>query len=142
VVVLATGLVRGEETPPEIEEILTREPESADYVEEQRCLSRSRIRRVEALGDHHVVFEMSRREYYLVEFKQRCPMLRKGAALSYETNGMRVCAHDYVRAIMHEGFGRNSLGPPCPIPSFQPVAREQIELLKIEIANPKKKDAE
>ena len=116
---------------PGVDEILNREPELSDYVEENRCINRQRIREFEVIDDKHVAIEMNGQEYYLVRFKHRCPGLRRGSAVMYEGRlGGSLCRHDTIRTLYNEGPGRKRPGIPCQIPGFQSVTKEQLLHLK------------
>ncbi|MDA1075417.1 MAG: DUF6491 family protein [Proteobacteria bacterium] len=122
--------------PEEIQAILDTQ---AEYGKAERCINSSRVRSVTVLDDRHVSFQVSRDQYYLVQFEQRCPGLRLNAKISYETNGTNVCEWDYIRAIYEFGPGNYQLGPPCRIPGFQEVSKEQLMILR-ETLKPRKKD--
>lgn len=89
----------------------------------------ARIRQVKALDERHVTFQVGRDKHYLVQLAHRCPGLRKNATVAYEsTNGMSLCQLDTVHAFFELGSMR--LGPPCSIPGFQAITREQLALIK------------
>jgi len=113
-----------------VDEILTRDPQSSDYVESPRCLSARRIRGVEVIDDQHVLFDLGRDEHYLVQFKHRCPMLRKGRPVIYEPTGNRLCEQDALRGVLEQGLGDLQPGPRCNIPDFQSLTKEQVVQLK------------
>ena len=123
----------GEETPsglpPEVEAILSA-PAAEDYPGEEQCVSKHRIREIKVLDDRHVLFKLDRKRLYLVQFKNRCPGLRRNDPVIYEpTNRMSVCRHDILRGLMPFGFGSNRAGPPCFIPGFQQISEEQLAAL-------------
>ena len=95
------------------------------------CIPNHRIRSIEVLDDKHVSFRMSRDEYYLVQFKHRCPGLRRNKPVITEPrSSTRFCALDGLRATYEGALGDLSPGMYCSIPGFQPVTKEQIVLLK------------
>lgn len=114
----------------EVEALLTQDPQRADYVEDVRCIYSRRIRSVEVLDDKHVAFRMGRDKYYLVQFKHRCPGLRKEKPVMYESDQARLCKHDSIRAVYDMGLGNYRPGMKCGIPGFQSVTKEQIVHLK------------
>ena len=117
--------------PADVEALLSEPSDPSDYAEEQRCLPIHRIREVDALDERHVVFRMSRKTYYLVQFPHRCPGLRRNDPVAYETlNGMSVCSHDAIRGTFRFGPGDSRLGPPCSIPGFQEITVEQLATLR------------
>ena len=119
------------EEPLDVEEILSAEPESEDYVKSVRCLPTRRIRSATALDGQHIVFRVSRRESYLVRLARRCPGIRRQDTIVYEASGgMSICRNDSVRGTFGYGVGSRQLGPRCPITDFQRITPEQIELLR------------
>jgi hypothetical protein len=114
----------------QVDVLLNRDPELEDYVERKRCISTPRVRDVQVLGERHVAFRVSRDKYYLVQFKQRCPGLRRGRPVMYETRGSSICTHDPIRALHQQSFGNLEPGVPCYIPGFESVTREQLDGLK------------
>ena len=133
------------ETTLSVEEILNRDPELSDYVDEERCISSHRIRRMDVLDDKHIALQVSRDDYYLIQFKNRCLGLSPGKTVMQETRGTRLCAHDAIRAMDQWGFGRMRPGPRCYIPGFQSITKEQLlhikDTLKAEKRKKKKQKA-
>lgn len=116
---------------PTVEEILTREPEAADYAEQERCVQTRRIRRTEVLDDSHIVLHMGRDEYYVIQFERRCPGLRPKEAVIFETTmANRLCSMDSIRPTYNMGTGGMTPGPRCGVPGFQRVTKEQVVMLK------------
>ena len=113
-----------------VEEILQRDPEASDYGEAPRCLNTRRIRRTQVLDEQHVLIEVGRDEYYLVQFKHRCPMLRRGEPVIYEPTGNRLCEMDALRGVLDQGLGDLRPGPRCNIPAFQSMTEAQVAQLK------------
>lgn len=121
----------GDEQPLDVEDILSADPEAADYVESVRCLPARRIRSAMALDDRHIVFRVSRNERYLVQLQRRCPGVRKNDTIAYETsNGSSICRQDSIRGMYGFGPGSRQLGPRCMITGFQQITPEQLELLR------------
>ena len=120
-----------DEEPLDVEEILSADPETEDYVKSVRCLPVRRIRSATALDDRHIVFRVSRSELYLVQLSRRCPGIRRNDTIVYETTGgMSVCRNDSVRGTFGYGPGSRQLGPRCNIPEFQRIVPEQLDLLR------------
>ncbi len=120
---------KSEKTPlPPLDELLERSGENPqDYTE--RCLATSRIRTHEVLDAQHLVFVMSNKERYLVQFPHRCIGLRRGNAISYETRSSRLCKMDSIRPLEYRGSAIER-GIPCYIDEFQKVTPEQVDFLK------------
>ena len=116
--------------PAEVEAILS-EPAASDYPGEEQCIPRRRIREVKVVDERHVTFKVGREQLYLVQFKHRCPGLRRNDPVVYESpNGMSLCKHDTIRGLLPFGFGDNRVGPPCHIPGFQQITPEQLLALQ------------
>ena len=129
-----------QETPARtVEDILSRDPELGDYVKEERCIRSNRIRRMDVIDERHVAIEMPHDEYFLVQFEHRCHGLRKGKPVMHDTRGSRLCAHDAIRAMDPWGFGRMRPGPPCTIPGFQSITKEQLLHIKDALKAEKRK---
>jgi len=114
-----------------VEEILT--TPAQDTESNPRCISTARVRKVHVMDDQHIAFEMGRGVYYLVQFRRSCPMLERDAAVVYEANG-QLCRLDVIRPIQALGASTR-LGPPCQIPEFQKMNRDQFLLVKKELKN-------
>ena len=125
-----------------VEEILNRDPEISDYVDKERCINRNRIRQMQVLDEKHVSIQVSRDNYYLVQFQHRCPGLRRGQPIMYETRSATLCVHDSLRTMERWGFGRMRPGIRCRIPGFESITKEQLvhlkDALKAEKRKPKK----
>lgn len=116
------------EFPPEIEKLLTEASESEEYGgSREKCIQSRSIRDTRILDNRHIVFEMAGDTYYLVQFKHRCPQLRRTSTLIYETRANRLCRLDFIKAA--NSFRIGDVGPPCSIPGFIPITVEQITLL-------------
>ena len=130
------------ETGLSVEEILARDPQASDYGEQTRCLRSSLIRSVEVIDDKHVSFRTGKNEYYLVQFKHRCPGLRRGKPVMYEANAGKLCRLDGLRALQETGLGGYRPGMRCAIPEFRAVTKEQLVLLKDALKAEKRKKRE
>ena len=128
-----------EERRAAVDAILQRDPDEADYVDQPRCLSTRRIRKVSVLDEQHVNFQVGRSDNYLVQFKRRCPGLRRNKGVVYETRVQRLCQNDSLRAISE--FGEMTVR--CQIPKFQSITPEQLAMLKETLRKkPRKKKRE
>ncbi len=125
---------------PEVEAILNQTPDGEDYGAMEKCIQSRSIRGTQVLDDRHVVFEMPSRKYYLVQFRHACHRLRPDVTITYESRGSQLCRMDFIRAF--DSFTPGSLGPPCSIPGFHPVTREQIALLKDSLKARRKAEVE
>jgi hypothetical protein len=116
----------------EVEEILSSNVDEETYGDAPRCIAVRRIRGSTVLDDRHVALQVSASSYYLVQFRSRCPQLERNSTISYETRTGQLCALDSIRAVMTFG-GVPRMGPPCQIPGFQEVSREQLAAIGAEL---------
>ncbi|MEM8769467.1 MAG: DUF6491 family protein, partial [Pseudomonadota bacterium] len=112
--------------PPEIEALLNESSSAEEYTERERCINTRSVRNTEVLDDRHIVFELSSKRYYLVQFKHRCFRLRPRSTVIYETRSNQLCRLDAIRAGDGSMLSSTDIGPPCSIPGFIPVEPEQI----------------
>ena len=108
-----------------------------EYDIAERCIARSRISRTEILNERFVVFHLRGDEKYLVQFRHRCPGLRRHGTMRLETRSFRVCSMDTIQGLFEMGVGRGTWGPNCMIPSFEPVTEEQVAIIKEELRRPR-----
>lgn len=108
-----------------------------DYDTAETCIPRSRISRTEILNDRFVVFHLRGDEKYLVQFRHRCPGLRRNGTMRLETRSFRLCAMDTIQGLYEIGIGRGTWGPSCMIPGFEPVTQEQVAIIKEELRRPR-----
>ena len=128
------------QTSPElsVEEILTTTADPESYGDAPRCIATRRIRSSTVLNDRHVAFRVSTSKYYLVQFRNRCPMLERNATISYETRSDRLCTLDSIRGLI--GLGATArFGPPCQIPGFQEISREQLVALQQQLTDDRRR---
>lgn len=116
----------GFQFPPEVEALLNQASDPDAYAEMERCIFTRDIRDTDILDDRHVVFELSGKRLYLVQFQYTCHGLRRGGSMAYETRNGRLCRLDQIRAFEP---GLAIPNPPCTLPGFMPVEKEQVALL-------------
>ncbi|MDE0349796.1 MAG: DUF6491 family protein [Gammaproteobacteria bacterium] len=108
-----------------------------EYDTSENCIPRSRISRTEILNERFVVFHLRGDEKYLVQFRHRCPGLRRNGTMRLETRSFRLCSMDTIQGFYEMGIGRGTWGPSCMIPGFEPVTREQVAIIKEELRRPR-----
>ena len=119
------------EDSPSVEEILTREPDADDYESQERCVQTGRIRRTEVLDDRHIVLHMGRDDFYVIQFKNPCPGLRRNDPVIFEPSvSSRLCKMDAIRGTYTTAPGSMTPGPRCSVPGFNKVSKEQVVMLK------------
>jgi|TARA_B100000315_G_scaffold126124_1_gene115902 hypothetical protein len=119
-----------EEDSLDIEAILSQTSDKDDYVESPRCLRLHRIRDVKVLDERHVAFQTGRNQFYLVQMQRRCPGLTRDTTIAYSTGSGRVCQLDSLYAVIRFGPMTERMGPPCLIPGFQEITREQLTAIR------------
>jgi hypothetical protein len=109
--------------------------DGADMLEigSERCLPARRIRGVDVLDNRTVVFDMGRKDNYLVRLKHQCFGLRRDSAISYEMHGGRLCRLDGFRSIETWGLNRFMPGPRCAIPAFIKLSEAELELVEAKV---------
>lgn len=112
-----------------IADILSRPAGEAEGATAKQCIARLRIDRTEVLNERFVVFHMRAGKKYLVQFRNRCPGLRRRGVIELESRSFQVCAMDSVRGRYGVGIG-GMWGPRCLIPGFEPVTEAQIEFIE------------
>ena len=112
-----------------VAEILAR-PDDADYGDPQRCIVSGRIDRTEVLSERLVVFHMRGGEKFAVQFKHRCPGLRRNGLTRFERRSMHICAHDTIQGLYGMAPDSGFWGPRCILPYFEPVTEEQIAFIE------------
>ncbi len=136
----AAGDAQAEDSAAQsVEEILARDPDSEDYIDETRCIRANLIRTVDVIDENHVSFRVGRNDYYLVQFEHRCPGLRRGKPVMYEPTAGRLCKLDGIRTLYETGLGGYRPGMRCAIPEFRSVTKEQLVLLKDALKAEKRK---
>jgi len=121
--------------PPEVEALLNKASDPESYAETERCLFTREIRSTEILDEQHLVFQLSGKRLYLVQFQYTCPGLRRGASIVYETHDARLCRLDQIRAFQP---GPAIPNPPCTLPGFMPVEKEQVAQLRESLKSKRK----
>ena len=92
-----------------VQEILQRTPLPRIMAKARVALTPT-IRRINVLDDKHVVFEMSRDQFFLAQFERRCPGLRRNKTVMTEPTGNRLCRLDTIRALEEWGLRELSAG--------------------------------
>ena len=105
-------------------------PDDADYSEPERCIMSGRIDRTEVLSDRFIVFHLRGGKKYVVQFKHRCPGLRRNGVTRIERRSARICANDTIQGLFGVGLDDGAWGPRCMIPQFEPVTKEQITFIE------------
>ena len=121
---------RSKSSKLDVEEILGRDPTKNDYVVESECVHATRIERMEVIDKKHIIVEMKSDDYFLIQFKNNCPDLRKGKPVMYDRRSARLCRFDVIRGMRDSGLNGFEPGVSCFIPGFQSVSKEQVVLIR------------
>ena len=119
-----------ETTKLDVDEILGRDPTRTDYVSESECIQANRIDSMEVIDKKHIIVEMKSEDYFLIQFKNNCPDLRKGRPVMYDRRSSRLCRLDIIRGLRDSGLNGFEPGVSCFIPGFQSVSKEQVVLIR------------
>jgi hypothetical protein len=130
IAIVAAAPARAKELPQEsVEQILAAPLPDDAYARSQRCLSLHQYRSVHVLSDELVVFE-GRRTYWLNQLQSRCLGLRPDLVLKLSLRSSQVCELDTFRGLdsttVTPLFGSGT----CFLGRFEPVSKEQLDLLR------------
>ena len=68
---------------------------------------------------------------YVVQFKRRCPGLRRNGLTRQERRSIHLCAQDTIQGLYDISMaGVESWGPRCLLPYFEPITAEQVAFIK------------
>ena len=125
------ALVEGDESEEDLASAL-----SVDEVYEafppgapQRCIDSRRIRRIEPIGNHTLLFHVGGGEVWRNRLPRSCVGLRRNSRFLYEPRSGRLCSMDIVYLLEDDGFGFRR-GSGCPLGEFDYLTEEQAEALK------------
>lgn len=95
----------------------------------QRCIDVRRVRRIEPVGNHTLLFHVGGGEVWRNRLSRPCPGLRRHSRFLYEPRSGRLCSLDVVYLLEDDGFGFRR-GAGCPLGEFDYLTEEQAEALK------------
>ena len=106
-------------------------PDDTGYAEPERCIMAGRIERTEVLSNRIVVFHVRGDKKYVVQFKHRCPGLRRNGLTRQERRSIHLCAQDTIQGLYDISMsGAESWGPRCFLPYFEPITAEQVTFIQ------------
>lgn len=95
----------------------------------QRCIDIRRIRRIEPIGNHTLLFHTGGGDVWRNRLTRSCPGLRPHSRFLYEPRGGRLCSIDTVYLLEDDGFGfRRGVG--CSLGEFDYLTEDQAQTLK------------
>lgn len=97
--------------------------------ETQRCINTRRIRRMEMVGNHTLLFHAHGGDVWRNRLARPCPGINRFSKFMYETRSGRLCQLDTVYELRDEGFGYRR-GTACPLGEFDLLTAEQAEIVR------------
>ena len=94
----------------------------------QRCIALNSIRSTRVVDDSTVLFYGRGDRVYVNRLPQRCPGLRANRTFMYRTTMSQLCDIDVITVLYDRPFGFMP-GPSCGLGRFQPISREDADLL-------------
>lgn len=114
-----------EQTAASAEEVYEAFPPGAP----QRCIDIRRVRRIEPIGNHTLLFHVGGGDVWRNRLSRPCPGIRRHSRFLYEPRSGRLCSLDIVYELVDEGFGfRRGVG--CPLGEFDYLTEEQADALR------------
>ncbi|TVS16624.1 MAG: hypothetical protein EA417_09550 [Gammaproteobacteria bacterium] len=97
--------------------------------ETQRCIDIRRVRRIEPIGNHTLLFHMPRGDVWRNRLRATCPGMHQHSKFLYEIRGSQLCSHDSFYLLIDDGFGFRR-GAGCALGEFDLLTEEQAEALR------------
>ncbi|MEM0952883.1 MAG: hypothetical protein AAGI24_01980 [Pseudomonadota bacterium] len=91
------------------------------------CINRSAIKNTRIIGDRTIEFQMRGDKTYINILPHRCPGLRPGRTLVYETRQARLCSLDVIR-ILDPGIPGYRPTGSCGLGKFNEVIQAGVVL--------------
>ncbi|MEE4301540.1 MAG: DUF6491 family protein [Pseudomonadales bacterium] len=122
------GRDAAEDPVQESEEDVTQRYEDFPPAEPQRCVSARRIRKVQPVGNHSLLFYYQNGEVWRSRLRSRCIALRSDVVISYDVRSASLCAGDIVDLLDRLGIGNQfSRVGACTLGEFDYLTEEQAE---------------
>ena len=106
--------------------IFTGTDDDSDYppAAPQDCIAPRRVRSVEHVGNHSILFYQTGNQVWRSRLRRRCAALRRGVVLSYESRAGRLCAGDMIKVLDNFGSELTQVGI-CVLGEFDYLTEEQ-----------------
>ena len=106
--------------------IFTGTDDDSDYppAAPQDCIAPRRVRTVEHVGNHSILFFQTGNQVWRSRLRRRCAALRRGVVLSYESRAGRLCAGDMIKVLDNFGSELTQVGI-CVLGEFDYLTEEQ-----------------
>ncbi len=115
----------GRDAPPTAEEVDAAFPPE-DTV---RCIDIRRVRSIEPIGNHTLLFYMRSGDVWRNRLRTACPGLHRHSKFLYEVRGSQLCSLDSFYLLLDDGFGFRR-GAGCALGEFDLLNEEQAEALR------------
>ena len=113
---------------PALDELLNRASEDAP--DAKRCIRQASIEDADVLNGNIIVFTDDRKRIFINQMRVKCSDLRPGAKVVYTSRGDgQLCQLDSI-AVLLPGPGGLNTGPSCMLGRFEPITRDQLDVLK------------
>lgn len=96
--------------------------------EPQRCIPARRIRKVDPVGNHSLLFYFQNGDVWRSRLRSRCVAIHRGIVFSYDVRSASLCAGDIVDLLDRVGLGTGlSRVGACALGEFDYLTEEQAE---------------
>ena len=113
---------------PALDDLLNRASEDAP--DAKRCIRQASIEDADVLNGNIIVFTDDRKRIFINQMRVKCSDLRPGAKVVYTSRGDgQLCQLDSI-AVLLPGPGGLNTGPSCMLGRFEPITRDQLDVLK------------
>ena len=113
---------------PALDELLNRASEDAP--DAKRCIRQASIEDADVLNGNIIVFTDDRKRIFINQMRVKCSDLRPGAKVVYTSRGDgQLCQLDSI-AVLLPGPGGLNTGPSCMLGRFEPITRDQLDVLR------------
>ena len=97
--------------------------------ETQRCIDIRRVRSIEPIGNHTLLFHMPGTDVWRNRLRAACPGMNRHSRFLYEVRGSQLCSLDPFYLLIDDGFGFRR-GAGCALGEFDLLTAEQAEALR------------
>jgi hypothetical protein len=103
----------------------------------KRCLRLAQINSTEIVDSKHIVFKMNDGTMYVSNLPHRCPGLTDDKAWLHKATNNEICDLDIITVTENIG-GSLTPGASCGLGKFEPLAKPDLEALRVELKEDKK----
>ncbi|MCC5871480.1 MAG: hypothetical protein JJU22_03705 [Gammaproteobacteria bacterium] len=95
----------------------------------ERCIAIHRVRSIEPIGNHTLLFHMRGGDVWRNRLRAACPGMHRHSKFLYEVRGSQLCSLDSFYLLHDDGFGFRR-GAGCALGEFDLLTEEQAETLR------------